>query len=103
MRMQKEMVESFQMAHRNFMENLRESMAILEHDIDEAQEVDSVCTGEWCTAVESSLDELSKYIYSISEPRWMSDRESHKLSEMRRRIHDLYAKYRGIRFRATTH
>lgn len=97
MRMQKQKVESFQMAHRNFMENLSESLAILEHDIDEAKEVDNICTGEWCTAVESSLDELAKYIYSISEPRWVSNTDSHKLSEMRRRVHDIYARYRGVR------
>ncbi|EKD38907.1 MAG: hypothetical protein ACD_75C00565G0005 [uncultured bacterium] len=103
MKMQKEMVESFLIAHRTFMENLSESMAILEHDIDEAKDVDSICTGEWCTAVESSLDELSKYIYSISEPRWLADKDSHKLSEMRHRIHDIYAKYRGVRSRSATH
>ena len=44
MKMQKEMVESFLIAHRTFMENLSESMAILEHDIDEAKDVDSICT-----------------------------------------------------------
>ena len=97
MRKQKEMVESFQLAHRNFMDNLNSSMDILEHDIEEAGEVDSICTGEWCTAIESSLDELSKYVYSISEPRWMSDSDSHKLRDMRTRIHDIYARYRAVR------
>lgn len=103
MRKQKEMVESFMIAHRNFMENLSESIAILEHDIDEAKDVDSVCTGEWCTAIESSLDELAKYIYSISEPRWVRESDSKKLREMRHRVHDIYAKYRGVRSKSATH
>lgn len=97
MKKQQEMVESFQMAHRNFMDNLSKSLDILEHDIEEAREVDSVCSGRWCTAVESSLDELSKYIYSISEPRWVSDSDSKRLTGMRHRVHDLYAKYKSLR------
>lgn len=97
MKKQQEMVESFQMAHRNFMDNLSKSLDILEHDIEEAREVDNVCTGRWCTAVESSLDELSKYIYSISEPRWVSDSDSKRLTGMRHRVHDLYAKYKSLR------
>ena len=103
MRKQKEMVESFQMAHHNFMENLSGSMDILEHDIDEAKEVDDICTGAWCTAIESSLDELSKYVYSISEPRWVSDSDSRKLRDMRTRIHDIYAKYKSVRKPSATH
>ena len=102
MRKQQEMVESFQMAHRNFMENLKGSMDLLEHDINEAKQIDDICTGQWCVAIESSLDELSKYIYSISEPRWMSDQDSRKLREMRTRIHDIYAKYRSVKG-ASTH
>lgn len=102
MRMQKEMVESFQLAHKNFIENLGQSLDILEHDIEEASELNEICTGRWCQAVETSLDELAKYIYAISEPRWVSKEDSVTLHAMRERLHDMYAKYKGIRS-ASTH
>ena len=96
MRKQKEMVESFQMAHHSFIKNLDASLDILDHDIDEAKEVDTICTGTWCKAIENSLDELSNYVYSISEPRWVSKTDSKQLHNMRIRIHDMYSKYRSL-------
>ncbi len=41
------------------------------------------------------LDELAKMIYSISEPRWLTQKDSDKIKQLRLRIHDLYAKYKG--------
>lgn len=96
MRKQKEMVESFQVSHKDFMKNLSDSMNLLEHDIDEAREVDDICTSEWCIAVERSFDELAKDIYSISEPRWTSPKQSGNIRDMRVRLHDLYEKYKGL-------
>lgn len=69
MKKQREMVESFQMAHVDFIKNFEVSLDILDHDIQEAKEIDSICTGTWCKAIENSIDELSNYLYSISEPR----------------------------------
>ncbi|GAB6192881.1 hypothetical protein [Desulfocastanea catecholica] len=97
MNTQKRMVESFQMNHRIFMKSLIDSLDKLEEDIEAAREVDNVCTGEWCRAVEFSLDEIAKDLYSISEPRWMADDYSRTLRNSRRRLHDLYAKYQGMR------
>jgi hypothetical protein len=96
MNTQKKMVESFQLSHRVFMKNLIDSLDRLEQDIEASREVDSVCTGEWCRAVELSLDEINKDLYSISEPRWLGDDYSRTLRNSRRRLHDLYAKYRGL-------
>lgn len=93
---QKRMVESFQITHRGFIKNLVDSMTLLEKEIEDSREIDSVCTGEWCRAIEFSLDELAKDLYSISEPRWMADDYSRTLRNSRRRLHDLYAKYQGI-------
>jgi len=97
MRMQKDMVESFQMTHRNFMKNLSQSLDMLEHDIDEAIDVDKTGNVIWTKEMEESLDELAKYVYSISEPRWVSEEDSKFLHSMRDRLHDLYAKYKGAR------
>jgi hypothetical protein len=43
-----------------------------------------------------TLDELAKFIYAISEPRWISDEDSKTLSNLRRKVHDLYAKYKSV-------
>jgi hypothetical protein len=101
MNSQKKMVESFQMAHRNFMKNLIESLSQLEKDIEASREIDHVCTGEWCRAIEVSLDELAKDLYSISEPRWVADDYSRTIRNSRRRLHDLYAKYHAGRSAGT--
>ena len=63
MKLQKDMEESFLMTHRDFMNNLERSFEIIDHDLQEAAEVDSVCSGEWCQAIETSLDELAKFVY----------------------------------------
>lgn len=95
MKMQKEMVESFQMAHREYMKNLTVCLDKIEREFEESREIDELCSGEWCRAIELSLDEFAKELYSISEPRWVSDDYSRTLRNMRRRLHDLYAKYRS--------
>ena len=91
----KRMVESFEMTHRAFIKNLLDSLTQLEEDIEAFREIDSVCTGEWCRAIEFSLDDLAKDLYSISEPRWLADDYSRTLRNSRRRLHDLYARYHG--------
>lgn len=96
MKLQKEMVESFTMVHRDFMNNLDKTFTILERDLSEVADFDTRCTGEWCMKMESSIDELAKFIYSISEPRWLSDQDSKVIHDMRHRIHDIYAKFKGI-------
>lgn len=96
MRQQKEMVDSFLMTHHEFMKNLDASIGIIEHDLKEAADFDIECTNEWCSSMESSIDELAKFIYSVSEPRWLSEKDSRVMRDMRHRIHDLYTRYSGI-------
>jgi sugar (pentulose or hexulose) kinase len=101
MKQQKDMVESFLMAHREFMKGLDNSFRIVEQNLKEAADFDDQCTGEWCTKMESSIDELAKSIYSISEPRWLTDQDAKKIRDMRHNIHDIYAKFKGISSRST--
>lgn len=96
MKRQNEMVDSFLIAHRDFINNLKKSLALIEEELDEAAEIGEICTGEWCTATEDTLDELAKFIFSISEPRWVPDEDSKTLKNLRRKVHDLYAKYKSI-------
>lgn len=101
MKQQKEMTESFVMAHREFMEGLENSFKIIERDLNGARDFDDQCTGEWCAEVEGNIDELAKFVYSISEPRWLSAKDSAVIHDMRLRIHDIYAKFRGISSQST--
>ena len=97
MEKQKNMEESFLKTHREFMENLSSSIAVLSNDINEAKEMQNICTDEWCMATESYLDELIKMVYSISEPRWLTEKDSEKIRQLRQRIHDLYARYKAVK------
>lgn len=97
MQKQTEMVESFLMAHREFVSNLEKSLDMLDKDINEASQMSTECTDEWCNATENVIDELAKSVYSISEPRWGSEEDSKHIVDLRHKVHDLYAKYRSVR------
>ena len=92
MNIQNNVVESWK-EHLNSME---ESLDILERGLDEAKEMTEICTDEWCMATEHVIDDLSNWTFSISEPRWGSDEDTRKLKALKRRLHDLYAKYKII-------
>ena len=81
---------------RAFIDNLERALQLLEKGIDEAAEMSDICTSEWCEATEHVVDELSNSLFSISEPHWSTDEDSKKIKTLRRRIHDVYAKYKGI-------
>ncbi len=97
MQRQIKMEETMLMAHRGFMQNLEKAIDILDNDISEAAEMTQVCTDEWCNATEHVVDDLHKSIYSISEPRWLTEDDSKKIRELRRRVHDIYNRYRNIK------
>ncbi|GAB6058124.1 hypothetical protein [Desulfonatronum parangueonense] len=77
-----------------FLSSLEESLNDLEKDIDEAANMQGVCTDEWCEAIEHVIDDLNKNLFAISEPRWASKEESKRIKELRKRVYDLYAKYK---------
>ena len=95
MKRQIEMEETMLRAHREFLCQLEKSLNLLAQDIEEAGIMAQICTAEWCLATESVLDELAKVIFAISEPRWLAKEDSKKISELRHRIHDLYARYKA--------
>ncbi|MHB8790122.1 MAG: hypothetical protein ACYDBT_09605 [Desulfobulbaceae bacterium] len=97
MQQQKKMEESFLRTHREFVSNLTYSLELLEKDIEEAAEMEQICTDEWCLATESVLDDLARMIYSISEPRWLTQEDSQKIKELRNQVHDLYAHYKKVK------
>jgi hypothetical protein len=88
---EKEMVEGW----RTFISNLEKGLEILEQDINEAARMSDACTLEWCEAVEHVIDELSNSLFSISEPTWSSEEDSKKIKQLKKKLHDLYAKYKS--------
>ncbi len=98
---QKDMEESFNLDHEKFMTNLNTSLNELAKDISEAQEMDAICTNEWCVAIERDIDDLHNSIYSISEPRFSCSGHSKKIRRLRNRLHDLYEKYKGVKATST--
>lgn len=95
MKTQKEMENDFELGHRDYMKNLVECLDQIEKDFEESRQIDEVCDGEWCRAIELSFDEFAKELYSISEPRWAADDYSRTLRNMRRRLRDLYLRYKA--------
>jgi hypothetical protein len=83
-------------AWRTYTTSLENSLEKLEKDIQEASEMTDTCTGEWCAAVEHVIDELGNALFSISEPRWADDSDSKKIKILKRRLHDIYARYKGV-------
>jgi hypothetical protein len=81
---------------RIFFDNMETSLNMLEKEIDEAAQMQNICTSEWCEATEHVIDELSNSLFSISEPRWASDEDSLKIKVLRKKLHDLYAKYKAV-------
>jgi hypothetical protein len=79
---------------RQLISSMEESLNLLEKGIDEAVEMRNICTDEWCVATEHVIDELSNGLFSISEPSWAPQEDSKRLKALKRRVHDLYAKYK---------
>lgn len=92
MEIQGQVLQSWQ----QLVKSMEESLDLLEKGIDEASEMRHICTDEWCVATEHVLDELSNSLFSISEPRWASEEDGKKLRALKRRVHDLYAKYKAV-------
>ena len=87
---QQEVIETW----RTFVNNMEKSLEMLENGINEASEMTEICTSEWCVATEHVIDELSNSLFSISEPNWASDEDSKKIKALKKRLHDIYAKYK---------
>ena len=74
---------------------LETSLDDLEKDIEEAAEMSRHCTSEWCEATEHVIDEINDALFTISEPRWASDEDSRRIKALKRRVRELYAKYKA--------
>ena len=82
-------------AWKTYMDALETSIDQLDKDIDEAADMSERCTDEWCTATEHVIDEINDALFSISEPRWASREDSDRIKHLKRRVRELYAKYKS--------
>lgn len=94
---QKDMEDAMLYAHKNFMDNLEKSLDILDKELQQAKEMSTICTDEWCSVTESFIDDMHKNLYAISEPRWLPDEQSHRLQGLRKKIRDLYREFAHIK------
>jgi hypothetical protein len=79
----------------SFVDNLEKSLELLEKEIEFTSKMVKACSLEWCEASERAIDDISNSLFSISEPSWLSDEDSKKLKALKRRVHDVYAKYKS--------
>ncbi len=79
----------------HYMTALETSIRDLEADIEEAADMSDRCTAEWCEATEHVIDEINDALFTISEPRWASKNDSQRIKALKRRVRELYAKYKG--------
>ena len=79
----------------SFVDNLEKSLELLEKEIEFTSKMVNACTLEWCEASERAIDDISNSLFSISEPSWLSHEDSKKLKALKRRVHDVYAKYKS--------
>ena len=80
---------------KGFVENLEKSLDLLEKEIDFTSKMQNACTLEWCQLTEQTFDDISNALFSISEPSWASDEDSKKLKALKKRVHDVYVKYKA--------
>ena len=93
MKRQVEMEESLKHGYQEFISSLDQSLNFLEEELRDAGEISDICTDEWCTTAEDLFDDLHKEIYAISEPRWLGEKDSLRIKNLRNRVKTLYARF----------
>ena len=81
----------------NFMDGLENSIRMLDEKLAEAEQMSSQVTGEWAVAIEHVMDDLSNFVFSISEPRGSSEAYSRRLKNLRHRLHEHYVRFKAIK------
>jgi DNA-binding ferritin-like protein len=87
---------SYAGAWHEYLEGLESTLDQVETCLDEARDVQEVCTDEWCEATDRLLDDLHHVIFSIHEPRWASEEDSQKIKQLRKRIRKQYRDYEQL-------
>lgn len=83
-------------AWKTYSDSLQGSLERLEEIVDDIADMRDICRDEWCEATECMLGEATVAAFAISEPHWNSSKDSNKLKELKKRIHDLHASRKGV-------
>mgnify|MGYP006293507381 CR=1 FL=1 len=81
---------------RVFLHGMERSMDMLERDIRQSASEREDCTAAWREAIERVIEELSSHLFAINEPHLSSDSDSRNLRALKRRLRELYARYKNI-------
>ena len=95
MKPQNDPTEPHQGKRHGHIRNLNNGLKKIESVLEESQEIEDICAGEWCTNIGLSLDKMAKDLYSISVPRWVPDDYARTVRAMRLKLHELYTRYNG--------
>jgi hypothetical protein len=90
-----EFQENIVKSWRSYVGEMETLLSTLEKNIEEASQMSSICTSEWCEATEHVIDELSNSLFFISEPRGTTQEDSRKIKELKKKVYDLYANYKA--------
>jgi hypothetical protein len=82
-------------AWNEYLDNYFQSLKRLERQVDDAYDLREICTDEWCEVNECMLDEITNAVFAIHEPHWLSNEDSRKLKDLKKKIHDLHAQKKG--------
>jgi hypothetical protein len=88
--------QSLDESWKTYLYGLEKSLNLIEEGIREGEEMTHICTGEWCEATEHYLDEFANALFTIHEPEFSSPEDRQKIKDMKKRIHDIYARYKSI-------
>jgi hypothetical protein len=80
-----------------FVDGLESSLRMLDEKLSEAEGMSLEVTGEWAAAIDHVMDDLSNFVFSISEPRGSSDAYSQKIKGLRHRLYDYYSRFQSIK------
>jgi hypothetical protein len=88
--------QAFDEGWKTYLEGLDKSLRLIEDEINQGEEMTNICTDEWCEATEHYLDHVAHALFTIHEPDFASSEEKQKIKDMKKRLHDIYARYKSI-------
>ncbi len=88
--------DNYSEAWHTWMDGLEETLDEVHECLNQARDVQEVCTDEWCEATDTLLDDLHHVLFSISEPGWTSEEDSRKIRDLRKRVRKAYERFEEI-------
>ncbi len=91
-----EMQEKLVTIQKDYIDTLEQAVKRLEDEISEASDVEHAGHPEWEKSIEGYIDELHAIIFSLPEPRYGHEDLHHKITDLRKRIKNLYVDFKKM-------